>query len=132
MNALKDNRIHLENKRISRLFFAFLFLLYALVYMTKNCFGAALADIVNDGVLTKSQTGLISGTFYLVYAPLQIVGGIVTDRYNPERLITVGLVGGALANAVIFFNHNFLIINTIELIIKINQKFFLFFCNTIQ
>ena len=109
MNAFKDTHIHLESKRKSRLFFAFLFLLYALVYMTKNCFGAALADIVSEGVLTKSQTGIISGTFYLVYAPLQIVGGIVADRYNPERLITVGLLGGALANAVIFFNHNFIV-----------------------
>ena len=107
MNAFKDTHIHLENKRKSRLFFVFLFLLYALVYMTKNCFGAALADIVSEGVLTKSQTGLITGAFYLVYAPLQVVGGVVTDRYNPERLITVGLLGGALANAVIFFNHNF-------------------------
>ena len=107
MDAFKDTHIHLENKRKSRLFFAFLFLLYALVYMTKNCFGAALADIVSEGVLTKSQTGLITGAFYLVYAPLQIVGGVVTDRRNPERLIAVGLLGGALANAVIFFNHNF-------------------------
>ncbi len=107
MNAFKDTHIHLENKRKSRLFFAFLFLLYAMVYMTKNCFGSALADIVSEGVLTKSQTGLITGAFYLVYAPLQIVGGIVADRYNPERLITVGLLGGAVANTVIFFNHNF-------------------------
>lgn len=107
MNAFKDAHIHLENKRKSRLFFAFLFLLYALVYMTKNCFGAALADIVSDGVLTKSQTGLITSAFYIVYAPLQIVGGLVADRYNPERLIAVGLLGGAAANAVIFFHHNF-------------------------
>ena len=107
MNTFKDINIHLENKRKSRLFFAFLFLLYALVYMTKNCFGSALADIVSEGVLTKSQTGLITSAFYLVYAPLQIVGGIVTDRYNPERLITVGLLGGAIANGIIFFNHNF-------------------------
>ncbi len=107
MDAFKDTHIHLENKRKSRMFFAFLFILYAFVYMTKNCFGAALADIVAEGVLTKSQTGLITGAFYLVYAPLQIVGGIVADRYNPERLIAVGLLGGALANAVIFFEHNF-------------------------
>ncbi len=107
MNAFKDTHIHLENKRKSRLFFAFLFLLYGLVYMTKNCFGAALADIVSDGILTKSQTGVITGSFYLVYAPLQIVGGIVADRRNPERLIAVGLIGGAIANGVIFFNHNF-------------------------
>lgn len=107
MNAFKDTNIHLENKRKSRLFFAFLFLLYGLVYMTKNCFGSALADIVADGVLTKTQTGLITASFYFVYAIGQIPGGIVADRYNPERLIAIGLIGGAIANGVIFFNHNF-------------------------
>ena len=48
--------------------------MYSIVYMTKNCFNAALADIVNEGILTKSQTGSITAAFYIVYAPLQIVG----------------------------------------------------------
>lgn len=81
--------------------------MYALVYMTKNCFNGALAAIVEDGVLTKSQTGLITALFYIVYTPLQIVGGIVVDKFSPELMIKIGLVGGAVANAVIFFNHNY-------------------------
>jgi len=52
---------------------------------------------------------LITGAFYLVYALGQVVGGIVADRYNPERLIAIGLIGAALANGVIFFNHNFVV-----------------------
>ena len=107
INVEHDVNIHLENKKISRHFFIFIFIMYAFVYMTKNCFNGALADIVSEGILTKSQTGLIVAMFYLAYTPMQIVGGIVVDKFSPELMIKIGLVGGAVANAVIFFNHNY-------------------------
>ena len=107
MNFLKDINIHLENRRESRIFFAFIWLLYALVYMTKNCFSGALADIVEEGALTLTQASIISGSFYLVYTPLQILGGIFADKYSPEKLITIGLLGSAAANAVIFIYPSF-------------------------
>ena len=99
--------MHLENKKVSRNFFWMLWLMYAVVYMTKNCYSAAMASIVHEGVLTKSQTGFISAAFYFVYAPLQIVGGVFADKYNPERMIKIGLIGGGLANLVIFLNQNY-------------------------
>lgn len=102
-----DVNIHLENRKESRFFFAFIWILYALVCMTKNCYNGAMAGIVEAGILTKSQTGLINSMFYLVYAPLQIVGGRTADKYSPEQLIKVGLLGSALANTVIYFNQNY-------------------------
>ena len=56
-----------------------------------NCYNGAMAGIVEAGILTKSQTGLINSMFYLVYAPLQIVGGRAADKYSPEQLIKVVL-----------------------------------------
>jgi len=99
--------MHLENKKISRNFFWLLWILYAVVYMTKSCYSAAMASIINEGILTKSQTGLINAAFYGVYAPLQIVGGIFADKYNPERMIKIGLVGAGISNLIIFFNQNY-------------------------
>jgi sugar phosphate permease len=107
INVEHNINIHLENKGISRKFFIYLFIMYALVYMTKNCFSSALADIVSSGILTKSQTGLITAMFYIVYTPLQVVGGIIADKFSPEKMIKIGLVGSAIANAVIFFNHSY-------------------------
>ena len=106
-NVERNTHLHFENKHVSRHFFVFLFALYAIVYMTKNCFNAALADIVNEGILTKSQTGSITAAFYIVYAPLQIVGGMAADRFSPHLLIKIGLIGGAVANSVIFLNQNY-------------------------
>lgn len=99
--------MHLENKSVSKRFFWILWVMYAVVYMTKSCYSAAMASIVHEGVFTKSQTGLITAAFYFVYAPLQILGGVFADRYNPERMIKIGLVGSGIANLIIFCNQNY-------------------------
>ncbi|MBR4911193.1 MAG: MFS transporter [Clostridia bacterium] len=78
--------------------------------MTKSCFTAAMASIVFEGVMTKSQTGLIIAVFYIVYTPLQIVGGIAADRNDPEALIKIGLIGGGMANLILFFNQNYYLV----------------------
>ena len=107
MRLMSDINIHFENKRASRIFFVFIWLMYALVYMTKNCFSGALSAIVAEGSLTLTQASWIIASFYIAYTPLQILGGIWADKYSPEKLITVGLVGSAISNVVIFFNQNF-------------------------
>ena len=107
MKIMSDINIHLEDKRESRHFFVFLWLMYAVVYMTKNCFSGALSAIVAQGSLTLAQTTFISAAFYIAYTPLQILGGIVADRYSPEKMITMGLLGGAVCNTVIYFNQNY-------------------------
>lgn len=111
--VIKDKvDIHLEDKRRSRLFFLFIWLMYSVVYMTRNCFSSAMAQIVATGIFTKSQTGLLSSVFYMVYAPLQIPGGMLADKYSPERFIKIGLVGSAVVNIVIFFTHNYYVMLT--------------------
>ena len=107
MNFLKDTGVHLENKRISRIFFAFIWIAYALVYMTKSSFSGALSAIVAEGALTLTQASLINAAFYAVYTPLQILGGVFADKYNPQRLILIGLVGSSVANLIIFLNQSF-------------------------
>ena len=84
-------------------------LIYALICLTKNCFSSAMVFIVDEGILTKSQTGMITGVFYIIYAALQLVGGMLADRWKPEALVGIGLVGAGIANAVIYFNQSYAI-----------------------
>ncbi len=107
MKLLSDINIHFENKRASRIFFVFIWIMYAMVYMTKSCFSGALASIVAEGSLTLTETSIISAGFYIAYTPLQILGGVFADKYSPEKLIAVGLLGSAASNVVIFFNQSF-------------------------
>ena len=98
---------HLADTRTSIILFALVFITYSIVYMTKNCYSAAMAAIVNDGVMTKSQTGLISSAFYLIYAPFQIIGGFAADKYSPHKLILIGTMGAGIANLLIYFTHSY-------------------------
>ncbi len=109
INIERDVNIHLENQKISRRFFWFIWIVYAVACMTKNCYNGSLASIVSEGVLTKSQTGTITAIFYLVYTPFQILGGMLSDKHSPERMIKIGLIGAAIANTIIFFNQNYYI-----------------------
>ncbi len=98
---------YLESKNLSILLFLFMFTLYAVIYMTKNMFTSAMASIVEEGFMTKSQTGLINAMFWLVYAPFQIVGGFAVDKYSPYKLIMLGIAGAIVSNIIIYFNQSY-------------------------
>ncbi|MBQ9985102.1 MAG: MFS transporter [Oscillospiraceae bacterium] len=98
---------HLNDQKMSLFLFIYIWIMYAIVYWTKNCFSGAMASIVAEGIMTKSQTGLITAVFYLVYAPLQVVGGKLADRWRPDLLILIGLIGSGIANFIIYLNQNY-------------------------
>ncbi len=101
---------YLDSKKASWFLFVYLFLLYAVVYMTKSMFSSAMATIVEDGFMTKSQTGLINAVFWFVYALFQFVGGFAVDKYSPHILVMIGLGGSAVVNLIIFFNQSYPVI----------------------
>ena len=82
---------------------------FSFISLTKNCFSASMVFIVNANLLTKFETGTISAVFYIIYAILQMMSGVLTDRWRPDKLITIGLAGAGLANLVIFFNQNYVV-----------------------
>lgn len=98
----------LIDTRKSICLFLLVFISYALIYMTKNCYSAAMASIVDEGVMTKSETGLIAAMFYLIYAPFQIIGGIAVDKYSPEKLVLIGILGAGISNLLIYFTDNYI------------------------
>ena len=53
--------------------------------------------------MTNFQTGLLNSAFWLVYAVFQIIGGIVADRWHPEKLVLIGIISATVANGLIYF-----------------------------
>ncbi len=98
---------YLESESLSIVLFVFMFIIYAVAYMTKSMFSAAMATIVEEGFMTKSQTGFITAMFWLVYAPFQIIGGFATDKYSPYKLILIALVGIIISNLIIYLNQSY-------------------------
>ncbi len=101
---------YMENEYFSLALFFLTFIMYAIVYMTKNCYSAAMVYLVEENILTKSQTGTINSVFYLVYAPFQIIGGMSADKRSPYILISIGLLGAALCNFLILFVQSYRLI----------------------
>ena len=97
----------LKSKNTSILLLCALVASYAFACMTRNCFSSAMVFIVEEGYLTTFETGIITAVFYLVYAALQVVGGMITDKWHPEHLLSVGLLGAGICNLVIFFNQSY-------------------------
>ena len=91
-----------SKKYVSLILFSVLMLSYTYVCMTKYCFSSAMVFIVDEGYMTNFQTGLIGSGFWLAYAIFQPFGGMMADRWHPERLITLGFVSAGIANVIIF------------------------------
>lgn len=92
----------LTDAKSSWLLFTVIFLIWAILYMSKNCFSTAMAAIVSEGFMTKSQTSIITAAFWLVYAPGQIIGGIFADRKPPQSLILIAIFGASVINLGIY------------------------------
>lgn len=101
-------RKSLTDRKRSLMLFLLVFISYSLIYMTKNCYSAAMTSIVANGIMTKSETGLIAAVFYLVYAPFQILGGVAADKYSPGKLIVIGTLGAGIANLLIYLTDNYI------------------------
>ncbi len=98
---------YLVNEKYSMFLCITVFVMYSIVYMSKNCFAAAIAAIVSEKVMSKTQTGTIIAMFWLFYAIFQIPGGMLSNKYKPERLVFLGVVGSGLANLLLYFFHNY-------------------------
>ncbi|MBQ6901898.1 MAG: MFS transporter [Oscillospiraceae bacterium] len=101
------NKKHLLDTRTSITLFVYIWILYIIVYVTKNCFSGAMASIVNEGIMTKSQTGLITAMFYVPYGIFQTFCGNLSDRVRPDRLMLMGLFGTAITSLIIYLFPNY-------------------------
>lgn len=93
----------LEERKLGRLLFAAGFLVYMSSYVGRTNFSAALAAMVAESVLTKSQGGLIGSVFFFAYGACQVLWGFVGDRVSPFRMIGAGMLMASCANLVMPF-----------------------------
>lgn len=93
-------RGYLEDERASRLLFVGIWLVYMITCLTRNTYASAMSAIVSDGLFTKSATGTINAAFYLFYGSVQFLGGYLSDRISPFTILSVGLFGALVCNAV--------------------------------
>ncbi len=98
---------HLESEKSSRLTFIIILIIYTIISMTKNTYSTAIATIVQDGLFTKADAGVINAGFYLLYSIAQMFGGILVEKVSPFKMLTVGFGGALVTNIIMALSTSF-------------------------
>lgn len=85
---------------------ALLSLLYFTSYITRLNFSASIAEMVSVGVFTKNQGGVIGTALFFTYGFGQIISGVLSDKFDPGKIVAVGLVLTAVCNMLFAFSNS--------------------------
>ncbi len=77
---------------------------YALFYFTRKSFNAAVPEILANGVLSRSDIGLLATLFYITYGVSKFVSGIVSDCSNARYFMGIGLIATGIINILFGFS----------------------------
>lgn len=73
---------------------------YALYYVCRLSMGVMKQPLIDAGLLTATQLGIIGACLYWTYAAGKLVNGFLGDRANIKRFMALGLVLSASANFI--------------------------------
>ena len=74
---------------------------YTLYYVCRMTLGVVKQPLIDGGVLTAGQLGIIGSAFYFVYAVGKFMNGFIADYCNIRRFMAVGIGISALANLLL-------------------------------
>ncbi len=77
---------------------------YMILYVGKKTLKLCLPGMIESGVCTEAQGGLISGVFLGSYAAGQLINGWLGDRMHPRHMMTWGLILAGAMNVLMGFS----------------------------
>jgi OPA family sugar phosphate sensor protein UhpC-like MFS transporter len=80
---------------------------YGLFYTTRINFSVVKKPLLEGGILTATQMGLVGSALLLVYSVGKLVNGFLADRCNIARFMSTALLLSALVNVALGFNTAF-------------------------
>ena len=91
------NSVQTKEQKMSRTLFVVCWIVYAIICMTKNAYGASMVAIIGEGVLTKSLAGTINSAYYVFYGGAQLLLVKLVDKISPVKLINMALIGALVS-----------------------------------
>jgi OPA family sugar phosphate sensor protein UhpC-like MFS transporter len=80
---------------------------YGLYYVCRLSLNVVKKPLVDDGIFTENELGLIGSALFFSYAVGKFVNGFLADRINIKRFMSVGLIVSSLINITLGFSHTF-------------------------
>ena len=74
---------------------------YTLYYVCRMTLGVVKQPLIDGGVLTAGQLGIIGSAFYFVYAVGKFMNGFIADYCNIRRFMAVGICVSAVVNLLL-------------------------------
>ncbi len=81
---------------------------YGLYYVCRLSLNVIKKPIVDAGVLTESELGIIGSTLFFAYAIGKFTNGFISDHSNIRKFMATGLLVSALANLVMGLTSTFI------------------------
>lgn len=100
----------MDKDKASIFLFVGCFIVYTLISFTKSNYNASIAYTVSRGIFSKADSGMIVAAFYLLYGIGQFFGGGVVDRFSPYHTIAIGLLGSIIANTILCFTTQYIVV----------------------
>lgn len=82
---------------------------YALYYVCRLSMNIVRKPIVDDGVFTETELGIIGSCLFFVYAVGKMANGFLADRCNVRRFMATGLLLTAMVNLLLGFSSMFIV-----------------------
>jgi OPA family sugar phosphate sensor protein UhpC-like MFS transporter len=71
---------------------------YGLAYTCRLALGVVKKPLIDQGIFTPSELGLIGSAFFYTYALGKLTNGFLADHLNPRMFLAVGILISALCN----------------------------------
>ncbi len=115
----------LIDKKVSKFLLIACFGAYLINTTVKMCVPTVISSMVDENFLSKSQSGLLSGIFYLFYGIGQILFGKYFNDHSPYRGVKLALIGSAMCCVLMALTTNFYLLLTVWCICAVmNAGFF--------
>lgn len=80
---------------------------YGIYYVCRLSMNVVRKPIVEEGVFSETQLGIIGSCLFFVYAVGKLTNGFLADRSNVKRFMATGLLCSALINLCLGFTNAF-------------------------
>lgn len=80
---------------------------YGIYYVCRLSMNVVRKPIVDEGIFTETQLGIIGSCLFFVYAIGKLTNGFLADRSNVRRFMSTGLLCSALINLCLGFVNSF-------------------------
>lgn len=80
---------------------------YGLYYVCRLSLNVVKKPIVDAGILSESELGIMGSALFIAYALGKLLNGFLADRSNVKRFLALGLIISAVVNLILGFTHSF-------------------------